>query len=84
MPMEEWVQQLPEKRSEEVEKILEERTSKKTKNKEYEEYLVKWKGKRLVEDEWILELEFARLGKHLIQAQEPCEQELTFLCTLRV
>jgi hypothetical protein len=52
-----WEQQLPVKQVEEVEEILATRIGRKTRNKEYLEYLVKWKNRGSEDASWVSEEE---------------------------
>ena len=52
-----WEQQVPVMQVEEVEEILATRIGRKTRNKEYLEYLVKWKNKGSEDASWVFEEE---------------------------
>jgi hypothetical protein len=47
-----WVKQLPVDENPHVEKIIDQRVSKKTQRKTYFEYLVKWKGHPIEDFSW--------------------------------
>ena len=55
--------QLPVKPMEEIEHILATRVSKKNRNKEYLEYLVKWKHRGFEDASWVSEEELTCLHK---------------------
>ena len=57
----EWKQQLPIKPIKEMEEILATRIGKKTRQKEYLEYLVKWKNRGIKYASWVSEQELANL-----------------------
>ena len=46
----------------EIEEILESRVGKSTRNRTYEEYLVKWKGRPVEDSSWLAREEVNRLG----------------------
>ena len=54
-------EQIPFKRTQEVEEILATRIGRKTRNKEYLEYLVKWKNRGFEDASWVSEEEIKRL-----------------------
>ena len=53
---------IPTSKKEEIEEILDSRVGKSTKNKQYEEYLVKCKGRPLEDSTWISGVEVSHLG----------------------
>lgn len=57
----EWKQQLPIKLVEEMEEILATRIGKKPRQKEYLEYLIKWKNRDIEDASWVSEQELAHL-----------------------
>jgi hypothetical protein len=64
--MDGWEQQLPVKQDEEVEEILAKRIGRKTRNKEYLEYLVKWKNRGSEDASWVSKEELVHLRKSFI------------------
>ena len=63
-----WQKQMPIAKKPQMERILDKRVSKKTRQKQYFEYLVKWKGHP--EEDAIWEIE-AEIQKHGQTVQEP-------------
>jgi hypothetical protein len=57
----EWKKQLLVKPTKELEKILGKRVSKRTQNKEYYKYLVKWRNNGFKDASWVSENEIAHL-----------------------
>jgi hypothetical protein len=57
----EWKKQLPVKPTEELEQVLAKRICKKTRNKEYFEYLVKWRNMGSEDASWVSEKELEHL-----------------------
>ena len=55
-----WKGQLPQKEQPHIESILDKRVSKKTKYKEYFQYLVKWKDQPSVDAAWMNEMEISK------------------------
>ena len=53
---------IPTSKKEEIEEILDSRVGRSTKNRKYEEYLVKWKGWPLEDSTWISTIEVSHLG----------------------
>ena len=53
---------IPTSKKEEIEEILDSRVGRSTKNRQYEEYLVKWKGRLIEDSTWILAVEVSHLG----------------------
>jgi hypothetical protein len=49
----EWEEKLPKKTQRGIEKVLDKRMTKKTRGKEYFQYLVKWKGHPTEDSNWI-------------------------------
>ena len=67
-----WVDRLPERQDEMVaiDKILDRRIGKETRNKKYFEYLVSWKDKPIEEAVWMDEGEVMKLGVSLEDLKE--------------
>ena len=59
--LDEWKQQLPIKPVEEMEEILATRIGNKTRQKEYLEYLIKWKNMGIEDASWVFEEELTHL-----------------------
>ena len=57
-----WQKQMPIARKLQMENILDKRVSKKTRRKEYYEYLVKWKGHPMEDASWENEAEIQKHG----------------------
>ena len=53
---------IPTSKKEEIEEILDSRAGRSTRNKQYEEYLVKWKGRSIKDSTWISTAEVSHLG----------------------
>ena len=53
---------IPTSKKEEIEEILDSRVGRSTRNRQYEEYLVKWKGWPLEDSTWISAVEVSHLG----------------------
>ena len=53
---------IPTSKKEEIEEILDSRVGRSTRNKQYEEYLVKWKGRKIEDSTWISVVEVSHLG----------------------
>ena len=53
---------IPTSKKEEIEEILDSRVGRSNRNRQYEEYLVKWKGQPLEDSTWILVVEVSHLG----------------------
>ena len=53
---------IPTSKKEEIEEILDSRVGRSTRNRQYEEYLVKWKGRPLEDSTWISAVEVSHLG----------------------
>ena len=53
---------IPTSNKEEIEDILDSHVGRSTKNRQYEEYLVKWKGRLIEDSTWILAVEVSHLG----------------------
>ena len=49
-------------KKEEIEEILDSRVGRSTKNRQYEEYLVKWKGRPIEDSTWISAAKVSHLG----------------------
>ena len=52
---------IPASKKEEIEDILDHRVGRSTKNRQYEEYLVKWKGRSIEDSSWISAAEVSHL-----------------------
>jgi hypothetical protein len=59
--VDEWNKQLPIKLVGELEKILAKRNNKKIQNKDYYEYLVKWRNRGFEDASWVVEKELTCL-----------------------
>ena len=53
---------IPTSKKEEIEEILDSHVGRSTKNRQYEEYLVKWKGRPIVDSTWISIAKVSNLG----------------------
>lgn len=53
---------IPTSKKEEIEEILDSCVGKSTKNRQYEEYLVNWKGRPIEDSNWISTMKVAHLG----------------------
>ena len=53
---------IPTSKKEEIEEILDSRVGRSIRNKQYEEYLVKWKERPLEDSTWISAIEVSHLG----------------------
>ena len=53
---------LPTSKKEEIEEILDSRVGRSTKNRQYEEYLVKWNRRPIEDSTWISVVEVSHLG----------------------
>ena len=53
---------IPTSKKEEIEEILDSHVGRSTRNKQYEEYLVKWKGWPIEDSTWISAVEVSHLG----------------------
>jgi hypothetical protein len=62
-PEVQWQKQMPVAEKPRMEQILDERVGKKTKRKEYFEYLVKWKGHPVEDASWENEAEILKHGQ---------------------
>jgi hypothetical protein len=62
-PVIQWKKQMPVVEKSQMEHILEKRVSKKTRRKQYFEYLVKWKGHPVEDASWENEVEIQRHGQ---------------------
>ena len=58
-----WVKQLPTAKNLQPERILDKKVYKKTRAREYFQYLVKWKGQPITEATWVTEDILQKLGK---------------------
>ena len=65
-PVIQWIKQLPVAEKPQMECILNKRVGKKTRRKEYFEYLVKWKGHPVEDSSWETEAEIKKHG-HAMQ-----------------
>jgi hypothetical protein len=63
----EWEQHLPIKSEEQIEEILATRIGKKTRRKEYMEYLIKWKNRGAEDASWVTEDQLARVQNSSLQ-----------------
>jgi endonuclease V-like protein UPF0215 family len=61
-PVIQWMKQMPVAEKPQMENILDKRVSKKTRRKEYYEYLVKWKGHPVEDASWENEAEIQKNG----------------------
>jgi hypothetical protein len=61
-PVIQWTKQMPVADKPQMERILDKRVSKKTRRKEYFEYLVKWKGHPVEDASWERKVEIQRHG----------------------
>lgn len=57
-----WEEQVPKTVKKEVEVILDQRVSKKTRGQTYFQYLVKWKGQPLEDSSWLTTVELQKYG----------------------
>jgi hypothetical protein len=62
-PVIQWIKQIPILENPQMERILDKRVSKKTRRKQYFEYLVKWKGHLVENASWENEVEIQRHGQ---------------------
>ena len=62
-PEVQWQKKMPIAEKPQMEQILDKRVSKKTRRKEYYEYLVKWKGHPVEDASWETEVEIQRHGQ---------------------
>jgi hypothetical protein len=70
-----WQKQMPVAEKPQMEQILNKRVGKKTRRKEYFEYLVKWKGHPVEDASWETEAEILKHG-HTVQElmdRSPCK-----------
>jgi hypothetical protein len=58
-----WTKQMPVAENPQMESIIDKRISRKTRRKEYFEYLVKWKGHPIEDARWENEAEIQRHGQ---------------------
>jgi hypothetical protein len=58
-----WTKQMPVEEKPQMESILDKRVSKKTRRKQYFEYLVKWKGHPVEDASWENEVEIQKYGQ---------------------
>jgi hypothetical protein len=58
-----WEKQMPVAENPQMEKIIDQRTGKKTRRKTYFEYLVKWKGHPIEDASWVNEADIQKHGK---------------------
>lgn len=55
----EWAKNIPKRKCKEIDKMLQERIIKKTRGKEYKEYIVQWKRKGPEDNKWLSEAKLA-------------------------
>ena len=53
---------IPTSKKEEIEEILDSHVGRSTRNRQYEEYLVKWKGRPIEDSTWISTSKVSHLG----------------------
>ena len=63
-PFVDWKGQLPQKEQPQIEAILDKKISKKTRNKDYFQYLVKWKDQPSEDATWMTELDISMYNVH--------------------
>ena len=57
---------IPTSKKKEIEEILDSRVGRSTRNRQYDEYLVKWKGRPIEDSTWISIMEVSHLGFPLL------------------
>ena len=65
-----WRQQIPTVKPIKIDKILDKRATKRTRNNEYFEYLVKWQGCMVEDSTWITEQELQLQGFDLVDIED--------------
>jgi hypothetical protein len=64
-PVIQWMKQMPVAENPQMERILDKRVGKKTRRKEYFEYLVKWKNHPVEDASWETEAEIQKHGQNM-------------------
>jgi hypothetical protein len=66
----EWEKQLPTTHQKQIESVLDKKVVKRTRGKEYFQYLVKWKGQPLEDAMWMTTTEISKYGKSIEELME--------------